>query len=393
MRTFEKDLLNQLLDQYEKSKLSKGGTLNKRSIRLTTNDKALSSYNSYDSYKYVGENDAIIAQLVKKGFVTSKYDDDILQRVELRIDSVEQIYSYLKRENPNHELRKIEEVFSKYHFDNFVDEFILQVKTQIEVQYSYPKSIFKDAEELDLILKTLKNMSSLEESMKKRDFSAKYLGDSKLFEKIQNKVFRILNEYDDEYPNIEAALAAYNIVSNSSYALIKNGLAFRLNKTTIDLDEFGYEFSLSDKMIEGMEILPKQINEFVTVENLTSFYALQNDKAVIIYLAGFHNHTKQMLLRKIFEKYPNARYYHFGDIDAGGMWIYRNLVEKTGIPFMPLMMGINELEEHSTLLKKLSENDRVRLEKMKDDVNFIIFRDTIDYMLEHNVKLEQELLD
>jgi len=146
-------------------------------------------------------------------------------------------------------------------------------------------------------------------------------------------------------------------------------------------------------MIEGMEILPKQINEFVTVENLTSFYALQNDKAVIIYLAGFHNHTKQMLLRKIFEKYPNARYYHFGDIDAGGMWIYRNLVEKTGIPFMPLMMGINELEEHSTLLKKLSENDRVRLEKMKDDVNFIIFRDTIDYMLEHNVKLEQELLD
>ena len=95
-------------------------------------------------------------------------------------------------------------------------------------------------------------------------------------------------------------LAAYNIVKNTSYAIIKNKLCFRLNNCVINLDELGFEYSLSDEMINNLSIIPSNIYKVITVENLTSFYSLDDKDALIIYLAGFHNHTKQNLLKLIY---------------------------------------------------------------------------------------------
>ena len=63
MNAFEKNLLNKLLDKYESSKLSKGGTAVSRSIKLTLKDDVLSSYSASDSYRFADENDAIIKKL------------------------------------------------------------------------------------------------------------------------------------------------------------------------------------------------------------------------------------------------------------------------------------------------------------------------------------------
>ena len=161
----------------------------------------------------------------------------------------------------------------------------------------------------------------------------------------------------------------------------------------IDLDRLRFEYSLSDEMIKNLEIINSNVTKVITVENLTSFYSLNDKDAVIIYLAGYHNHTKQALLMKIYSRYPDAEYLHFGDIDAGGFWIYHILKEKTNIPFVPYRMNVSELIENRSSLKKLSDNDTKRLNKMLSDNRFDIFKDTIEYMLNNNVKLEQELLD
>ena len=230
--------------------------------------------------------------------------------------------------------------------------------------------------------------------MLKRDFSVKYLGDSKLFESVQGKIIKIIKDFDSNtYDSDEEVLAAYNIVKNTSYAILKNKLIFKLNDCVIDLDKLGFEYSLSDEMIGSLEIINSDVTKVITVENLTSFYALDDKNAVIIYLAGFHNHTKQALLKKIYTYYPNAEYYHFSDIDAGGFWIYQTLKEKTGIPFIPFRMNVQELIDNKNNLKKLTENDKKRLNKMLLDSRFEVFKDTIEYMLANNFKLEQEVLD
>ena len=74
--SIEKNILNKLLDKYEKSKLSRGGTSINRSIRLTTKDEVLSSYIGFDSYKHVDLNDAVIHKLEKQGFITAVFEND-----------------------------------------------------------------------------------------------------------------------------------------------------------------------------------------------------------------------------------------------------------------------------------------------------------------------------
>ncbi len=394
MNNFENELLNDLLNKYENSKLSKEGTKNNRNIKLTTKDKCLKTYIGLDSYKYVEENNAIIKKLEEKGFIKTYFNNDTFEYLILNLENVDSIYDYLKRDKPKDELENIKKILNSYKFSNFLNDFIEYSLTYINSKYSYPKIYFKDSKELDLILKSFSYIFSLEEGIKKRDFSVKYLKDSKLFESIENKIIKIINDFDEfDYLNDEDVLANYGIIKNSSYALIKNGIKFKINNQIINLNDLKFEFSLSDEMIKNLEILNINSNKIITVENLTSFYSLNEEDSTIIYLAGFHNHTKAALLKKIYEKYPNLTYYHFSDIDVGGFLIFMNLKNKTKIPFIPYKMSINELINNKNNLKTLTENDKKRLLKLKENKEFNVFKDVIDYMLLNNCKLEQEILD
>ncbi len=394
MRNFETNLLNKLLDKYEKSKLSKGGTVVKRTITLTTRDDVLNSYNGFDSYKYSDENDAIIKKIEKLGFITAVFDNDSFKSLSLNLSQVDDLYSYIGRDKPTDELDKINNILEKYHFDNFMDSFIEYVKDYVKEKYEYPKSYFSDANQLDLLLSIFKSLFLLTEETKKRDFSVRYFNDSKIFESVQGKIIKIIKDFDgNEYSSDDAVLAEYNIIKNSSYALIKNNLIVKINDSIINLNDLKFELSLSDDMIKSLIILDSNVTKIITVENLTTFYSLNDKDAVIIYLGGFHNHTKQTLLLKIYKQYPNAKYYHFSDIDCGGFLIFNNLVEKTKIPFIPYRMDKIELIKYKENIKKLTENDKKRLLKMLADSRFEIFKDTITYMLENNVKLEQEIFD
>ncbi len=394
MNNFEKNLLNKLLDKYENSKLSKGGTSINRTIKLSTKDDVLKSYSGFDSYKYSDDNDAIIKKLESKNFIVAKFDKETFKYLTLNINNVDEIYKYLNRDRPSDELIKIKKVISKYCFNNFVDDFLKYISVYIDEKYDYPKSYFVDSNQLDLLLKIFTELFKLTEEMRKRDFSVKYLNDSKLFEKMQSKIIKIIKDFDgNEYNSDDDVLAFYNIVKNSTYALVKNKLIIKINDSIINLNDLGYELSLSDEMIKHLSLLDSQVTKVITVENLTTFYAMNNKEEVIIYLAGFHNHTKQNLLIKIYEKYPNAQYLHFGDIDVGGFLIFNNLLEKTGIPFVPFKMGVKELIENKNKLKNLTSTDKKRLNKMLTDSKFSVFSDVISYMLENNVKLEQEILD
>ncbi len=394
MNNFEKIILNKLLDKYEKSKLSKGGTSVKRNIKLTTKDDVLSSYTSFDSYKYSDDNDAVIKKLESQGFISAEFNNGTFKSLKLNVDNVNDVYDYLKRNKPSDELDKIRKVISKYHYDNFMDMFLEYISSYIDEKYEYPKSYFNNADQLDLILNIFTKLFGLTDEIKKRDFSVKYLGDTKIFETVQGKIIKIIKDFDgNEYDSDDDILTSYNVVKNSSYAMVKNNLIIKINNSIINLNDLGYELSLSDEMIDHLSLLDSNVLKVITVENLTSFYSLNDKNAVIIYLAGFHNHTKQSLLLKIYEKYPNAEFLHFGDIDAGGFLIFNNLVEKTGIPFKPYKMNIAELESNYGNLKQLTDNDRKRLNKMLCDSRFKMFYEVINHMLANNVKLEQEILD
>ena len=133
------------------------------------------------------------------------------------------------------------------------------------------------------------------------------------------------------------------------------------------------------------------IQSVLTIENLTTFFRWNEPGSLIIYLGGYHNSVRRSLLKAIYECLPTAKYYHFGDIDAGGFEIYRDLCEKTGIPFEMYHMDLDTLVKYQKYGKALTENDRIRLEKLRNGA-MAKESELIQYMLEHNVKLEQECI-
>ena len=65
------------------------------------------------------------------------------------------------------------------------------------------------------------------------------------------------------------------------------------------------------------------------------------------------------------------------------------LVQQTGVDFKPYHMDRETLLKYRRYTKKLTKNDRKRLKKLVCGR----FKNVIDYMLEHDCKLEQEAID
>ena len=147
----------------------------------------------------------------------------------------------------------------------------------------------------------------------------------------------------------------------------------------------------------------------MTIENLTTFFRWNEPATLMVYLGGYHNTIRRRLLQKIYRAFPQAEYRHFGDMDAGGFEIYRDLREKTGIPFEPYRMDTETLNEYRSFARPLTDNDRKRLQKMiagrdgragdsevsgegGDAGAFAEFSELISHMLRGNIKLEQECI-
>lgn len=116
------------------------------------------------------------------------------------------------------------------------------------------------------------------------------------------------------------------------------------------------------------------------------------NKLMMVYLGGYHNTVRRKLLWNIYEKLPGAVYLHFGDIDVGGFEIYLDLCKKTGIPFRPYLMGVEQLQQYERYTKKLTENDRRRLDVLRKKSENEEIQPVLEYMNAQGVKLEQECI-
>ena len=178
-----------------------------------------------------------------------------------------------------------------------------------------------------------------------------------------------------------------------------NGHLF-FERQQIDLGEMDGDLALSTSSLKGLREVNVDGKRVVTVENLTSFHDYDNRDDFVIYLGGFHNQTKREFLCFLYEQNPDKEYRHFGDIDVGGFYILEHLKEKTGIPFRSLYMGKDILETYVSQTKPLTENDKKRMRQLLSKLDAMSengvltedYRDVLHFMLEHNCKLEQEVL-
>ena len=106
---------------------------------------------------------------------------------------------------------------------------------------------------------------------------------------------------------------------------------------------------------------------FMTIENRTSWLRMKIPDAALFNLGGYASRFQRDLLKKIYSDNPKLNFWHFGDIDAGGLYIHEHLCRVTEIPFRLYRMSRRELESPNfqTCLKPLTQQDRIWLKSLE----------------------------
>ncbi|WP_407426203.1 Wadjet anti-phage system protein JetD domain-containing protein [Treponema sp.] len=239
-----------------------------------------------------------------------------------------------------------------------------------------------------------------ENEILERELSISVLANSKTWEeKYKRKVLKVLRQsgyFDslidncvDEKEINKVILEECNVYSNPSYLYFKgNGKITFENDKTFSV-YYDIPLALSSQSINKIKSLEIADSKIMTVENLTSFNRIKDSETFFIFLSGYHNSVKQKFLEKIYQQNLNKEYYHFGDLDPDGFFILENLQKKTHIDFKPYKMGIEELKKYSDFSKTLEENDITKANSLIEEGKFV---EIMNYMLENNIKLEQEII-
>lgn len=401
MAQYDRQILNTLLDSYERSLLFTGENKVSVSISFSFQPKTIPAYFETSSlaYEEIHEN---IKALEQREFLTIVWkggkEDHIISKVLLNTKNLDAVYDWLHRIPKQTLLEKNSSLLTSLkveygtpissRFMDYLQERIVNnrsVKEYIELS---------DLERTEQLIKALSLVEQNETPCYVREFSIRHFSDSKLFESMCGRLGRILHTFggEDQERSLAELLAEYQIYDTPDYVYFKGNIVLETADGPLSVKGLQQGIGLSGDDLPQIRLCDvKQIKRVFTIENLTTFFRWQAQDSLILYLGGYHNARRRELLRKIYRALPQAEYLHFGDIDVGGFAIYEDLCAKTQIPFVPYRMDVAALEQYAAYTKVLTEHDRARIEAILAHRQ-PAYAPVLVYMLAHNVKLEQECM-
>lgn len=387
-----------LLDVYENSVTYKGQNIKNQSFAIKP-EKIFYEYNGdYTDQDEVNQFNREMQSLMEFEFVILDYERGIpvISKIKLNTNSINEIYSVLKREDITVKRNREIKMYTQYMgVHDIMDAFC---KSQVERLNDYKDAKYTSDIAIN-ILKLLKYVLGNNSDIMERELSVAVLGDTKLFEKsYKSRICSIIEEYGeleldlsilDKKEKEKAILEEYQVFSNPSYIFFKGNVDIHYvdgNSISVTPDN---PIAILSEAIARIEMIKVNSNRIVTVENLTSYNRINDNESTFIYLSGYHNTAKQRFLKKIAENNSGVSWFHFGDIDPDGYYILKNLVEKTGIAFVPLYMDVQQLINCKQYCKPLEKNDMVKANSL---LKFHFYDEVMEFMLANNCKLEQEII-
>ena len=407
MAHFETRILNVLLDSYEKSSLFRGDNKVAVHISFRFTKSSLPEYFDESSLSYESIH-AWAHEMEEKGWLEiawkSGKEGHIIERLILDAQKVPEIYQYLRRKPLSRLICEQLEIIRSARetcstpvaecFLAWLEERLLKNRPVKEfIDLACP-------EDTERLLQAVTAIEENEKESYQREFSIREFADSKALEKLEGKLGKIFRTFSEEFKGMETEdiLAEYGIYHTPNYIYLKGegvvdfgndeNACLKLSAVRQGIGISGED--LSDIRISGTE----RTKKVITIENLTTFFRWEEKDALIIYLGGYHNRVRRTLLEKIYREMPEIQYLHFGDIDVGGFEIYEDLCRKTGIPFLPYHMGLEELSMYREFSRPLTENDKRRLKRLMEQAESdgAPYLETLQLMMEWGIKLEQECI-
>ena len=388
-----KDILNRLIDMYERREGFKKEPSSLRVIQADIKKTYPEYVDRYNHSVYKDINTAI-EKLINENLIESKADESgKYEKVKLNVESIAECYKRVKRIDIPQQCEKIKEVLDFFKDRNppVLRGIISDWSKLISNYKKLPYDIKYDKERLFNILKILEAILGLGRESYIRNFSTAMFKDSKRFQReFKSTVESILFDYTDEVVEKDKILEYYNLYENPTYLHIKGDIVIKFEDSVIYVREINGGIALSNSALENIKEIKVIAKSVITVENLTTYHDEDEKDSVYIYLGGYHNKSKRVILKKIYDENKHCEYLHEGDIDVYGFLILENLREKTGIPFRPLNMGVDTVKRFfdAKIYKELTASDINMIEKKKEKLGE--YKQVLEFMLLHNCKVEQE---
>lgn len=410
-KEWKEQLLSKLLDQYEKSVTYVGENKVKQVFSVKPSD-IFKGYNKDflppEQLFQEKEFERLIRQMESEGLIhVVPPNTGILRQICAVPERWEDYYACLNRTEKNILKKRLEEVYHRFCQCDLLEAYgkeKLQTLKNSRARKLDEKKVEKEITEAEAIwnlVQFLKENQEKQRTTLEREMSEAVLHDSKQWEKIyRKKVCGILEHtgrYDEPLAELEeererqtALLEEFYIYSNPAYIYLKGDARICLEDGRELRIYHDLPMSIPFETFQKAKSIHIRDAALMTVENLTLFHRLEREHIFYLFLSGYHTRTKQALLQRIARENPGLSWHHFGDLDPDGLAIAGHLIRKTGLPFQLCAMGVQELQRFQTYAKPLEAPDRAKAEAMIKQGSS--YAGILRYMLEHNCKLEQEII-
>ena len=185
-----------------------------------------------------------------------------------------------------------------------------------------------------------------------RTFSAKMLGDSKIMENLRDRFAAVWNRFNSSpHKNSRDLYESLGLTKHPSAMLFKGPLGIHFSDSLLDISRIPAFVGVPPDLIEALSFTrsPEDLNYVLTVENLASFnrHCRETDDhgaGITIFSSGFLNPNAATVLRMLDAKLPETvKFFHWGDIDAGGLSIYQHIFDSVDREVYPHLMDKQKL--------------------------------------------------
>lgn len=191
-------------------------------------------------------------------------------------------------------------------------------------------------------------------------------------------------------------LTEFGILSYSQTLELKGSLQYKIieeeNLTDTSSQIYGTVIN-AQTLSNGDPVSINGVKSIITIENKACYEERKyNSEVLYIYVHGFPSLKEREFLRKLVQIAPeDTKYFHWGDMDYGGIRIFQYLKQQLFPKLMPMFM---DKETYETSINKgygipLEEAKRKKLEQLEAGV----LEELKQSILENGLEVEQECVE
>ncbi len=292
-------------------------------------------------------------------------------------------------------------------YGGWFDSFVSWARTQLDANKSIAPLSLQDLRESQDLLTALSAIATLQTPVFERSLSVRLFKNSKRLEELRGGIVYVLRTHepdaaaygDDEW----ALLQGHHINRPPERVPLTGPIDLLIRNTSRDRAEFeAYlrlepglsSISLPEDILRSAVVRACPAKAIITVENLTSFSELLIIRpldSMAVHTGGFASPSLTAFLYNIRNYRPELPFFHWGDLDAGGLRILAHLRRRLG-RVIPLGMDIETFEQSSRYAQPLTSNDRESLGVLLSEPELADCASLLHHLMKENLKLEQEAI-